>query len=259
MNIKRRTIAPPVPKFNLNEFETNPIEMLPNEKQVEVSNCYSTMLDNNSDTSSDDNQEQNVDRKKLSAIVEEMKNQIFLLGLKEDLLKIALQLLQPDLLSELKQKKYTAIAIAIAGLIAAIKQTSIPLTQREILAKFSVSEKLIKKILLKIHNNYKLESVVQAFIKSISTNLGLNERFINYCIQVFNKIQQKNLIQGEHENVIAAAIVKYSGDIIFASRGGILSTVIAQQAKCSIGTFKLFHKKIMENQYFTMQTLRSLS
>ncbi|CAD8146056.1 unnamed protein product [Paramecium pentaurelia] len=259
MNIKRRIIRPPVPKFNLNEFETNSLDLLPIEIQIKDSNCNSSILDNNSDTSSDDNQESNFNRKKLSAIVEEMKNQISLLGLNEDLLKIALQLLQPDLLSELRQKKYTAIAIAIAGLIAAIKQTSIPITQREILAKISVSEKLIKKILLKIHNNYKLEPVVQAFIKSISNKLGLNQRFVNFCVQVFNKIQQNNLIQGEHENVIAAAIVKYSGDIIFASRGGILSSVIAQQAKCSIGTFKMFHKKVMENQYFIMQTLKSLS
>ncbi|CAD8047029.1 unnamed protein product [Paramecium sonneborni] len=68
-----------------------------------------------------------------------------------------------------------------------------------------------------------------------------------------------NLIQGEHENVIAAAIVKYSGDIIFASRGGIIPSVIAQQAKCSIGTLKMFHKKVMENNYFVLQTLENLS
>ncbi|CAD8046155.1 unnamed protein product [Paramecium sonneborni] len=259
MNIKIRIIRPPVPKFNMNESDTNTLNMVPIEKQIKNYNCHQLTQDNNSDTSSDDNKEQNFDRKKLSAIIEEMKNQISLLDLNEDLLIIAIQLLKPQLLSKLKQKKYSAIAIAIAGLIAAIKQTSIPITQKEILAKISVSEKLIKKILLKIHNNYKLEPVVQAFIKSISYKLGLNERFIHFCIQVFNKILQNNLIQGEHENVIAAAIVKYSGDIIFSSRGGILSSVIAQQAKCSIGTFKMFHKKVMENNYFVMQTLTALS
>ncbi|CAD8044067.1 unnamed protein product [Paramecium primaurelia] len=249
MNIKNRLIRPPVPKFNLNVFETNTLQIIPIEKQTQESNCNSTRLDNNSDTSSDNNQELSFDRKKLSAIVEEMKNQISLLGLNEDLLKVAIQLLQPQLLSELKQKKYTAIAIAIAGLIAALKQTYIPVTQKEILAKISVSKKLIKKILLKIHNNYKLESVVYAFIQSISQNLGFNQRFIKFCVQVFKKIQQNNLIQGEHENVIAAAIIKYSGDIIFASRGGIIPSVIAQQAKCSISTFKIFHKKVFEKLY----------
>ncbi|CAD8135406.1 unnamed protein product [Paramecium octaurelia] len=252
MNTQIRLIRPPVPKFNLNVFETSNLHIIPIEKQIKDSKCNPTSLDNNnSDTSSWSSQECNFDRKKLSAIVEEMKNVISILGLNEDLLKIAIQLFQPQLLSELKQKKYTPIAIAIAGLISVIKLTCIPITQKKIFAKISVSKYLIKKILLKIRNNNKFESVVQVFIKIISYNLGFNERFIKFSVQVFKKIQQNNLIQKERENVIAAAIVKYSGDIIFVHRGGIIPSVIAQQAKCSVGTFRMFYKKIYENFSFS--------
>jgi hypothetical protein len=38
--------------------------------------------------------------------------------------------------------------------------------------------------------------------------------------------------------VIAAAIVKFAGDIVFAERGGIVPSVISDHAKCSIGTMK---------------------
>ncbi|CAK72697.1 unnamed protein product (macronuclear) [Paramecium tetraurelia] len=248
MDIPKRTEhrppRPPVPKFRHIGAGTDSPDFLPPPK-TEESSFIALSFDNTSETSIEDFNESYFTRKRISAIVEEITNQIALLGLSEDLLKIGLSLLKSELLEGLKSKKYKAIAVAI--IIASLKQINAPITQKEILSKTSVSEKQIKKILLQIHNPYNLQAIVYSFIKQISSQIGLNDKFITFCLQMFNEINLRSLIQGEHENVIAGAIIKYCGDIIFADRGGIIAQVIADNAKCSLGPLKNFLKKIEQN------------
>ncbi|CAD8076512.1 unnamed protein product [Paramecium sonneborni] len=234
----------PVPKFRLIGAGTDTPDFLPPPKSEQSSNV-ALSLDNMSETSIEETNESYFARKRYSAIVEEIKSQLALLGLSEELLKIGIMLLRPELLDGLKQKKYNAIAIAI--IIAALKQVNTPITLKELLSKTSVSEKQIKKILQKINSSYNFEAIVQSFIRQISSSLGLNERFISYCFQMFNEIKQRNLIQGEHENVIAGAIIKLCGDIVFADKGGIVAQVIADHSKCSLGPLRNFLKKIESN------------
>ncbi|CAD8132030.1 unnamed protein product [Paramecium pentaurelia] len=254
MDIPKRTEhrppRPPIPKFRLIGAGTDTPDFLPPPKSEE-SSIIALSMDNTSETSIEDNNESYFTRKRFSAIVEEISNQIVLLDLTQDLLKIGISFLKPELLEGLKQKKYKAIAIAI--IIASLKQINAPVTQKEILSKTSVSEKQIKKILLQIHSSYNLEAIVHSFIKQISSSIGLNDKFINFCLQMFKEINQRNLIQGEHENVIAGAIIKYCGDIIFADRGGIVAQVIADHAKCSLGPLKNFLKKVEISLPFNSQ------
>ncbi|CAD8054285.1 unnamed protein product [Paramecium sonneborni] len=240
----------PVPKFRLIGAGTDTPDFLPPSKSEE-SSIIALSIDNMSETSIEETNESYFARKRFSAIVEEIKNQLSQLGFSEELLKITIPLLRPELLVGLKQKKYNAIAIAI--IVAVLKQTNTPITLKELLSKTSVSEKQIKKILQKINYSNNFEAIVQSFIKQISSSLGLNERFISFCLQMFNEINQRNLIQGEHENVIAGAIIKYCGDIIFADKGGIVAQVIADHSKCSIGPLKNFLKKIESNLPFSSQ------
>lgn len=57
-------------------------------------------------------------------------------------------------------------------------------------------------------------------------------------------MQNLNLIDGEHEHVISAGLVKIIGDFIFWKKGGINLFVIINIANCCEASVKNFLKKV---------------
>ena len=73
-----------------------------------------------------------------------------------------------------------------------------------------------------------MKAIVVSFIRRICSKLYLNDKFVEMCLTLMNLMEKRNLIGGEHENVIAATIVKVVGDIIFFARGGIVLNIIVE-------------------------------
>lgn len=64
------------------------------------------------------------------------------------------------------------------------------------------------------------------------------------CLTMMTLMEKRNLIGGEHENVIAATIVKVVGDIIFFAKGGIVLNFIVEGANCCEYSVKAMLKKV---------------
>ncbi|KAM3144987.1 hypothetical protein pb186bvf_002992 [Paramecium bursaria] len=230
---QNRPPRPPVPKFRMTGAGTDTPDFLPPPRSEDSS--FALSQDNTSVESevSTDN-DQYFSKKRLQSIIEQISHYAVVLDLNNEVQKCAIHFLQPELLEQIKQKKYNAIAIA--ALISAIKQLSLPITLKEILAKVPVSEKQIKKILFQIKVE-KSQDTIQNFLKSITKQMKLNEKFYSICEIVLKGLEKYQLIGGEHENVVAGTIIKIASDMLFS--GGIVPQIIADESKCSLHSIRI--------------------
>lgn len=152
-------------------------------------------------------------------------------------------MLRGDLLESLKSKKYSSIGNALIAHSARI--LLLPITTRQLLSELEANEKQVHKVLSILQNRYpyKRDDYVLSFVKKVCGQMGLAFKFEQVCAIIYDILNYFNLIHGEHEHIISAAVVKLAGDVLFADKGGLNPLKIINAAGCCEISLKNFLKK----------------
>ncbi|KAM3146979.1 hypothetical protein pb186bvf_000695 [Paramecium bursaria] len=218
---------PPVPKFNL--------DLIFQDEQEE------TIIQ--TQTKSDQRRIKEV-RSQIELIVDKLD-----LGeMTEIIKKRCYMMLTQQIVCDMKSKKYQSIAGALA--IHALSQESMLITRKQVYSILDLHEKQVTKILQYLQQKYPVDKkkLIQGQIAKMCLGLKFTHKFQEICTTFFDELLRLNLIQGEHENVVSAMILKFCGDIAFNRQGGLQLATVLQVAGCCELSIKNFYKKLQPYQ-----------
>ncbi|CAD8188578.1 unnamed protein product [Paramecium octaurelia] len=177
--------------------------------------------------------------KQVNLLIEEMLKKLsqanfqFLSDLNQDVIKVnCLEMLNSELIEKVKSKKYQSIACAL--IIQSLRILLIPLRVNEVIQIIDVNEKQVRKILIQLNQfkPFNEDAFTLAFMTRICRCIGFNQKFQTLCKFFFSNLKNLNLIQGEHEHVVASVLIKLTGDFVFKEKGGINLNAISEMAGC---------------------------
>ncbi|CAD8117684.1 unnamed protein product [Paramecium sonneborni] len=166
----------------------------------------------------------------------------------------SIELLDNQMIEKVKSKKYQSIACAL--IIQSLRILLIPLRIKEIVQALGCDEKQVRKILITLNQvkPFDQDAFTLQYMTRICVALGFNQRFQTLCRFFYTYLKNQNLVQGEHEHVIASSLVKLTGDFLFREKGGINLNIISVNAGCcEISLKNLLQKLQPHNQLMTEQ------
>ncbi|CAD8206621.1 unnamed protein product [Paramecium pentaurelia] len=165
-----------------------------------------------------------------------------------------IDLLDNSVIEKVKSKKYQSIACAL--IIQSLRILLIPLRIKEITQVLDCDEKQVRKILIQLNliKPYDQDAFTLQYMTRICVAIGFNQKFQTLCRFFYSYLRNQNLVQGEHEHVIASALVKLTGDFVFREKGGINLNIISINAGCCEISLKNFLQKLQpHNQLMSEQ------
>ncbi|CAK57730.1 unnamed protein product (macronuclear) [Paramecium tetraurelia] len=177
--------------------------------------------------------------KQVNLLIDEMLKKLsqdnpqFLSDLNQDTIKAkCFEMLNSELIEKVKSKKYQSIACAL--IIQSLRILLVPLRVNEVIQIIDVNDKQVRKILNQLNQfePFNEDAFTIAFMARICKGIGFNQKFQTLCKFFFSNLKNLNLIQGEHEHVIASVLIKLSGDFVFKEKGGINLNAISEMAGC---------------------------
>ncbi|CAD8184323.1 unnamed protein product [Paramecium octaurelia] len=162
----------------------------------------------------------------------------------ENIRNQCIDLLDNSVIEKVKSKKYQSIACAL--IIQSFRLLLIPFRIKEITQVLDCDEKQVRKILIQL-NQFKpfdQDAFTLQYMTRICVAIGFNQKFQTLCRFFYSYLKNQNLVQGEHEHVIASALVKLTGDFVFRDKGGINLNIISINAGCCEISLKNFLQKL---------------
>ncbi|CAK66701.1 unnamed protein product (macronuclear) [Paramecium tetraurelia] len=172
----------------------------------------------------------------------------------ENIKQQSVDLLNNSVNEKVKSKKYQSIACAL--IIQSLRILLIPLRIKEITQTLNCDEKQVRKILIQLNQikPFDQDAFTLQYMTRICVAIGFNQKFQTLCRFYYSSLKNQNLVQGEHEHVIASALVKLTGDFIFQEKGGINLNVISENAGCCEISLKNLLQKVQPyNQVLVKQ------
>ncbi|CAD8207636.1 unnamed protein product [Paramecium octaurelia] len=162
----------------------------------------------------------------------------------ENIKQQSVDLLNNSLNEKVKSKKYQSIACAL--IIQSLRILLIPLRIKEITQTLNCDEKQVRKILIQLNQikPFDQDAFTLQYMTRICVAIGFNQKFQTLCRFFYSSLKNQNLVQGEHEHVIASALVKLTGDFIFQEKGGLNLNVISENAGCCEISLKSLLQKV---------------
>ncbi|CAD8110960.1 unnamed protein product [Paramecium primaurelia] len=156
----------------------------------------------------------------------------------------SVDLLDNSVIEQIKSKKYQSIACAL--IIQSLRILLIPLRIKEITQTLNCDEKQVRKILIQLNQirPFDQDAFTLQYMTRICVAIGFNQKFQTLCRFFYSTLKNQNLVQGEHEHVIASALVKLTGDFIFHEKGGLNLQIISNNAGCCEISLKNLLQKI---------------
>ncbi|CAD8118241.1 unnamed protein product [Paramecium sonneborni] len=187
--------------------------------------------------------------KQVNLLVDEMlanlKNNNMLQGINIDNIKHqSVELLNNSMIEKVKSKRYQSIACAL--IIQSFRILLIPFRIKEITQALVCDEKQVRKLLISLNQikPFDQDAFTLQYMSRICIGLGFNQKFQTLCRFLYSYLKNQNLVQGEHEHVIASALIKQTGDFVFQEKGGINLNIISINAGCCETSLKNLLSKL---------------